>query len=186
MWMVDPNQVAFFLGGFWPVASIWMVQPMLLRQAPQNAIVALDATAETGNLQRTLQAFEMLPVLGQTQVGEKHWSTILFSEDHVISNFDWSTSSLPTIPGLHPGELWSNLPNLEIQKKFRSSKTHRHTSSRKAWNEEYLRAEKTQTHQSVVGLGVPIDIVLRFLKNAMFHHEMCQTLGVLPPSKMKV
>ena len=58
------------------------------RQAPQNALVALDATAETGNLQRTLQAFEMLPVLGQTQVRAYNIGQLFFSEDHVISNLD--------------------------------------------------------------------------------------------------
>lgn len=67
----------------------FMASTVHRRQAPQNALVALDATAETGNLQRTLQAFEMLPVLGQTQVRAYNIGQLVaFSEDHVISNFN--------------------------------------------------------------------------------------------------
>ena len=85
------------------------------RQAPQNALVALDATAETGNLQRTLQAFEMLPVLGQTQVRAYNIGQLFFQRRSCDKQF-WLNDINPSDYFRASCELWSSFPYVEIQK----------------------------------------------------------------------
>lgn len=115
------------------------------RQAPQNALVALDATAETGNLQRTLQAFEMLPVLGQTQVRAYNIGQLVaFSEDHVISNFNWTTLIPVTISG-HPvnydlvSPMWKAKKNLVFPKTFESNIIIGILPAEKLWKDEHSK-----------------------------------------------